>query len=56
MEPYLLWNSKDAKILYDERFFDYGFNKNSYFETLRYSGYNFSVISGVFGFDLPHVQ
>ena len=53
-EPYLLWHHDDSSILYDERFFDYGFDKISHMNNLRMNSFRFHTILGVFGFDLPH--
>ena len=40
--------------LFDERFTDYGYNKQQWIENLRYIGYKFGVVVQGFGMDVPH--
>ena len=56
MEPYLLWYVSNSSVLYDERFFDYGSNKVSHMISLQSYGYYYYVLTGMFGFDMPHTQ
>ena len=56
MEPYLLWYVSNSSVFYDERFYDYGSNKVSHLLLLRIHGYRFFVLTGMFGFDMPHTQ
>ena len=44
----------DKSIFFHEKFINYGYNKISYVEKLRLSGYSFYLASNVFAFDLPH--
>ena len=39
---------------FDERFVNYGKDKISWIENLRYNGYLFAVITGSFAIDIPH--
>ena len=45
----------DKNIFFYEKFINYGFNKISYIEKLRLSGYSFYLATNVFAFDLPHL-
>ena len=56
MEPYLLVYIANSSVLYDERFFDYGSNKVSHMLSLQSNGYYFYVLTGMYGFDMPHTQ
>ena len=40
--------------LFDERFVNYGKNKISWIEHLRYDGYAFAVLGGAYAIDIPH--
>lgn len=53
-EPYLLWHHDESSLYFDDRFFDYGYNKISHMNSLRMRGFHFGTLSGVFAFDLPH--
>lgn len=46
----------NSSVFYDERFYDYGYNKVSHMAMLQSVGYRFHVLTGVYGFDLPHTQ
>lgn len=39
---------------FDERFINYGKDKISWIEHLRYSGYIFAVTKDAFAIDIPH--
>lgn len=53
-EPYVVVKHTHHIPLFDERFQNYGFNKVQWIEHLRFRGFVFSVLSGGWGFDLPH--
>lgn len=40
--------------LFDERFINYGFNKQQWVEHLRYKGYKFAQLVQGYGIDIPH--
>lgn len=40
--------------LFDERFVNYGKDKISWIEHLRYTGYKFAVLKNAFAIDVPH--
>ena len=40
--------------LFDERFVNYGKDKISWIETLRYMGYQFAILKNSFVIDIPH--
>ena len=40
--------------LFDERFYDYGYNKVQLFEHLRAAGYTFYIMNNVFSVDILH--
>jgi len=44
----------DKHVFFNEKFINYGYNKISYVEKLRLSGYSFYLATKVFAFDLPH--
>lgn len=39
-----------------EQFINYGFNKVQWVEHLRYSGYEFHVLSHAYAIDMPHPE
>ena len=46
---------KSAKLpAFDERFVNYGKDKISWIEHLRYTGYKFAVLKSAFAIDVPH--
>ena len=46
---------KSAKLpAFDERFVNYGKDKISWIEHLRYTGYKFAVLKNAFAIDVPH--
>ncbi|KAK8803642.1 hypothetical protein WA158_001336 [Blastocystis sp. Blastoise] len=53
-EPYVVVRKHKDLPLFDERFVDYGYNKVQWLELLRYSGYNFTVLTKAFAIDVPH--
>lgn len=53
-EPYVMVKRKDGVTDYLEDLINYGFNKITYIENLRYRGYRFIIAGGMFAFDLPH--
>ena len=53
-EPYFIVKYTNHTTVYDEKYINYGFNKISYVETLRLTGYSFYLASRMFAFDLPH--
>ena len=55
MEPYLVIRRSNNTPLFDEIFINYGYNKVSFIDELRGNGFIFHVITGVFGFDIPHL-
>ena len=40
--------------LFDERFYDYGYNKVQLFEHLRAAGYKFHIMNNIFSVDILH--
>ena len=40
--------------MFDERFVNYGKDKISWIETLRYMGFQFAVLKNSFVIDVPH--
>lgn len=40
--------------MFDERFINYGYNKQQWVENLRYIGYKFAQLVQCFGIDIPH--
>lgn len=55
MEPYAVIHVDNNLIYYNEKFFNYGYNKVQHILKLRTSGYQFKVVTGVFSFDAPHL-
>ena len=53
-EPYVMVKRSSHLPLFDERFINYGKDKISWIENLRYDGYKFAVIRGAFAVDIPH--
>lgn len=51
---YLMVRRNDSITRFHEGFINYGFNKISYVESLRLSGYSFYLASKMYAFDLPH--
>ena len=53
-EPYVMVKRRDNITDYLEDLINYGFNKITYIENLRYRGYRFIIAGEMFAFDLPH--
>ncbi|KAK8809906.1 hypothetical protein WA158_000849 [Blastocystis sp. Blastoise] len=53
-EPYVVLKKTNDLPLFNEEFINYGWNKIQWIEHLRYTGYNFSILSNAFGIDVPH--
>ena len=51
---YLFLRYYHDMLLFDERFVNYGKDKISWIEHLRYSGYRFAVLKYAFAVDIPH--
>ena len=48
---------RDARTpLYDAHFINYGYNKVEFIKELQTSGFFFYPLTGVFGFDAPHLE
>lgn len=41
---------------FDERFVNYGYNKVEWLEHLRWSGFDFEILTRGFAVDVPHAQ
>ena len=53
-EPYVMVKRTHFVPMFDERFINYGKDKISWIEHLRYSGYSFAVLRNAFAIDIPH--
>ena len=53
-EPYVMLKYTPNTPLFDERFYDYGYNKVQLFEHLRAAGYKFHIMNNVFSVDILH--
>ena len=53
-EPYVVVKQSSHLPLFDERFINYGKDKISWIENLRYDGYAFAVLRNAFAVDIPH--
>ncbi|KAM7454040.1 hypothetical protein BLSTO_05207 [Blastocystis sp. subtype 1] len=53
-EPYVMVKMSPHLPLFDERFVNYGKDKISWIEHLRYTGYKFAVLKNAFAIDVPH--
>ncbi|KAK8807234.1 hypothetical protein WA158_003993 [Blastocystis sp. Blastoise] len=53
-EPYVMVKRSVYLPPFDERFINYGKDKISWIEHLRYSGYLFGVLKDAFAIDIPH--
>ena len=51
---YLIVRKSDHLPLFDERFINYGYNKQQWVEHLRYIGYKFAQLVHGYGIDIPH--
>ena len=51
---YLIVRKSDHLPLFDERFINYGYNKQQWVEHLRYIGYKFDQLVHGYGIDIPH--
>ena len=51
---YLIARKSDHLPLFDERFINYGYNKQQWVEHLRYIGYKFAQLVHGYGIDIPH--
>ena len=51
---YLIVRKSDHMPLFDERFINYGYNKQQWVEHLRYIGYKFAQLVQGYGIDIPH--
>ena len=56
MEPYVMVRRDPQTPLYDAFFINYGYNKVEFIMELQASGYFFYPLTGVFGFDAPHLE
>lgn len=56
MEPYRMYHIHNETPLYDERFFNYGYNKVQHVINMINSEYDFKVLAGGFIFDTPHLR
>ena len=54
MNRYLMVQRDDTITIFYDEFINYGFNKITYVEKLRYSNYSFYLASKLYAFDLPH--
>ena len=55
MEPYVVVRNRNTTPPFDEHFINYGYDKVSFIDELRKSGFTYYVLTGVFGFDIPHM-
>ena len=53
-EPYVFVKRSSHLPLFNETFYNYGYNKVQWIEHLRYSGYKFGQLINGFGIDVPH--
>ena len=51
---YLIVRKSEHMPLFDERFINYGYNKQQWVEHLRYVGYKFAQLVQGYGIDIPH--
>ena len=51
---YMIVRKSDHLPLFDERFINYGYNKQQWVEHLRYIGYKFAQLVQGYGIDIPH--
>ena len=54
MNRYLMVQRDDNITVFYDEFINYGFNKITYVEKLRYSNFSFYLASKLYAFDLPH--
>ena len=54
MNRYLMVQRDDNITVFYDEFINYGFNKITYVEKLRYSNFSFYLASKLYVFDLPH--
>ena len=54
MNRYLMVQRDDTITVFYDEFINYGFNKITYVEKLRYSNFSFYLASKLYAFDLPH--
>ena len=54
LEPYVMVRRFEKLPFFDERFINYGHNKIQWIEHLRYSGFEFNVLSHSYAVDIPH--
>ena len=55
-EPYFILPFHKDAIVFDDRFWNYGYNKVQLFEHLRAANYKFYILNQVFLMDLPHPE
>ncbi|OAO13755.1 glycosyltransferase-like protein LARGE2-like protein [Blastocystis sp. ATCC 50177/Nand II] len=55
-EPYLVVRRNDSIVLFNEVLINYGHNKITYVENLRFHGYRFVLAGRCFIFDIPHTK
>lgn len=53
-EPYVAVKRSSHLPQFDERFINYGKDKISWIENLRYDGYSFALLRNAFAVDIPH--
>ena len=53
-EPYVMVKRSPHLPAFDERFVNYGKDKISWIEHLRYTGYKFAVLKNAYAIDIPH--
>ena len=55
-EPYVMLRYSKSTPIFDERFYDYGYNKVQLFEHLRAAGFQWYILNNAFALDLLHHQ
>ena len=53
-EPYVLLKYTNTTPLFDERFYNYGYNKVQLFEHLRAAGFQWYIVNNAFAVDIAH--
>lgn len=55
-EPYFILPFYKDAIVFDDRFWNYGYNKVQLYEHLRAANYRFYILNHAFLMDLPHPE
>ena len=53
-EPYMILRHDKSTPLYNDKFYNYGYNKVQLFEHLRAAGFQFYLLNHAFAIDVPH--